>query len=145
MAKRSTSNMNLGSDVLARYGAFYQGDDDLFAHCLILRNGRCVLLFQGLQPVTLKTFEASESKHGELVEALAQPVPSSWSPASYQGYNFVTDPEGPNASEVAVYVQPQDSSGSGAYYAAPADSDVASLVKAIADIDLSGDLVVVVS
>ena len=28
------------NDVIARYGNFYRGDDDLFAHCLVRRRGR---------------------------------------------------------------------------------------------------------
>ena len=35
------------NDVIARYGNFYRGDDDLFAHCLVRRRGQSVLLFQG--------------------------------------------------------------------------------------------------
>jgi hypothetical protein len=45
-------------DVIARYGNWYRGDDDLFTHCLILRSGQCQLLGQGLRPVTLRSFKA---------------------------------------------------------------------------------------
>lgn len=31
-------------NVIARYGNFFQGDDDFFTHCLILDNGECWLL-----------------------------------------------------------------------------------------------------
>jgi hypothetical protein len=124
------------NDVLARYGNFYRGDDDLFAHCFVHRSGQSVLLFQGLQTVTLKLFHAPVARHRKLVELLKQPIPSGWSKASYQGYNFVTDPEGPNANEIAVYgVQPGDTRPPGEYYAAPADSEIGKLVKAIAKID----------
>jgi hypothetical protein len=127
---------NTPADVIARYGAFYHGDDDLFAHCFILRKGQCVLLFQGLEAVTIKLFKAPVGKHRQLVHLLKQPIPAGWSPASYQGYNFVTDAEGPNASEIAVYgLQPGDTRPPGQYYAAPAISNVGKLVKAIAKVD----------
>jgi hypothetical protein len=127
---------NSPADVLARYGNFYRGDDDLFAHCFVLRSGHCVLLFQGLEAVTMKQFKAPVGKHRQLVTLLKQPIPAAWGPASYAGYNFVTDPEGPNATEIAVYgVQPGDTRPPGQYYAAPPTSPVGQLVKAIAKID----------
>jgi hypothetical protein len=127
---------NSPNDVLARYGAWYHGDDDLFAHCLILRGGQCALLFQGLQTVTVKLFRAPKAKHERLVALLKQPIPSGWPNASYAGYNFITDAEGPSASEIAVWgVQPGDNRPPGQYYAAPATSEVGQLVKAIAKID----------
>jgi hypothetical protein len=96
------------NDVIARCGNFYRGDDDLFAHCFVRRSGQSVLLFQGLQTVTLRLFDPDEGKHRHLAELLEQPIPSGWSQASYQGYNFETDPQGPNANEIAVYgVQPR--------------------------------------
>lgn len=123
-------------DVLARYGNFYHGDDDLFAHCLILRNGHCALIFQGIQVVTVEYRKAHAGEHEQLVDLLQQPVPASWQPASYQGYNFITDPEGPNANEIAVYgVQPGDTRPPGEYYAAPPGSQIADLVKLIAQVD----------
>jgi hypothetical protein len=123
-------------DVLARYGNYYHGDDDLFAHCLILRNGHCALIFQGLEVVTVKYHRAPDSEHDQLVNLLAQPIPAAWPPASYQGYNFITDPEGPDASEIAVYgVQASDTRPPGEYYAAPAGSAAADLVKLIAQVD----------
>jgi hypothetical protein len=51
--------MTSKGDVIARYGNFYRGDDDLFTHCLILRDGQCWLLGQGLRPVTLRNFRLS--------------------------------------------------------------------------------------
>lgn len=130
MAKTSAN------DVIARYGNWYRGDADLFAHCFVRRSSQSVLLFQGLQTVSLQLFDPEEAKHRQLAELLEQPIPGGWPKASYQGYNFVTDPEGPNASEIAVYgVQPGDPRPPGEYYAAPTDSDVAKLVKEIAKID----------
>jgi len=127
---------NTPADVLARYGNFYRGDDDLFAHCFILRNGHCVLIFQGMEAVWIKVLKAPVAKHRQLVTLLRQPIPAAWSPASYQGYNFVTDPEGPNAKEIAVYgVQPGDTRPPGQYYAAPAITNIGTLVKAIAKVD----------
>jgi hypothetical protein len=124
------------NDVIARYGNWYRGDDDLFAHCFVRRSGQSLLLLQGLQTVSVQLFDPEEAKHRQLAELLEQPVPGGWPKASYQGYNFVTDPEGPNASEIAVHgVQPGDSRPPGEYYAAPADSDVGKLVKEIAKID----------
>ena len=123
-------------DVVARYGNWYQGDDDLFAHCFILRDRQCALLMQGLQTVSLRLFRAPEEKHERLLELLEAPIPAAWPPASYSGYNFVTDPEGPQASEIAVHgVQPGDSRPPGQYYAAPDTSEIGQLVKDIAQVD----------
>ena len=121
-------------DVLARYGAFYKGDDDLFAHCLILRGGECVLLFQGLQTVTAKVVAAPKAKHAALVRCLKQPIPADWQKAAYSGYDFITDAEGPAASEIAALGRRTGDAGA-QYWAAPADSPVGQLVKAIARID----------
>jgi len=123
-------------DVIARYGNFYRGDDDLFTHCLILRDGQCWLLGQGLRPVTLRNFKAPASQFKKLTAALAS-IPASWAKASYAGYNFITDAESATASEIAVYgTQPGGSlPGDFDYFVPPPDSDVAKLVKAIARID----------
>jgi hypothetical protein len=123
-------------DVLARYGNWYQGDDDEFAHFFLLSDRRCVLLFQGLNTVRMSIFEAPKDEFDDLVALLDQPIPAGWPPASYAGYNFVTDAEGPDAKEIAVHgVQPGDTRPPGQYYAAPADSAIGLLVKAIAKVD----------
>lgn len=124
------------NDILARYGNWYRGADDLFAHCFVLRSGQSAFLFQGLQAVTLKVLHAPAAKHRQLAKLLKEPIPSGWPKASYQGFNFVTDPEGPAANEIAVYgVQPGDTRPPGEYYAAPADSEIGKLVKEIAKVD----------
>jgi len=123
-------------DVIARYGNFYRGDDDLFTHCLILRSGQCWLLGQGLRPITLRSFKAPVSQFKKLTAAL-KTIPASWAAASYAGYNFITDAESATATEIAVYgvkpggVLPAD----GGYFVAPPDSDVGKLVKGITGID----------
>ena len=123
-------------DVLARYGNWFHGDDDLFAHCLIRRSRECVLIFQGIQVVTVKLHRAPEAEHEHLVDLLEQGIPAGWPQASYQGYNFITDAEGPDANEIAVWgVQGGDNRPPGQYYAAPASSEVAALVKQIAQVD----------
>jgi hypothetical protein len=125
-------------DVIARYGAFFKGDDDLFAHCLILKSGTCILLMQGLQAVEVRRHEAPSALFHQLEEALGQ-IPASFAKASYEGYNFITDAESPLGGEIAVYGRhasdPPDSPASFAYYAAPVGSPIADLVKAIANID----------
>ena len=122
-------------DIIARYGNFYRGDPDLFTHCLILRNGQCWLLGQGLRPVTLRNFKAPVSQFKKLTAALAT-IPASWVTASYDGYNFITDAESATASEIAVYgVKSGGSPADFEYFVPPPDSDVAKLVKAIAGID----------
>ncbi len=117
------------NDVLARYGNWYHGDDDLFAHVLITRGGHGVLLFQGLQIVSAKSFTVPAAKLTKLRD-LAKRAPVDWAIASYSGYNFITDPEGPNANELAVF-----GAQAGKYQVAPAGSEIALLVKAIAKID----------
>jgi hypothetical protein len=119
-------------DVIARYGNWYRGADDLFTHCLILKNGQCWLLGQGLAAVTLRNFKAPASQFEKLAAAL-ETIPVEWAKSSYIGYNFITDAEGPAASEIAVYGV-QDGSLPG-YFVSPLDSDAAKLVKEIADID----------
>ena len=123
-------------DVIARYGNWYRGDDDLFTHCLILRSGQCQLLGQGLRPVTLRSFKAPVSQFKKLSAAI-KTIPASWATASYVGYNFITDAESATATEIAVYgVKPGGSlPGDGGYFVPPPDSDVAKLVKGISGID----------
>jgi hypothetical protein len=123
------------NDVLARYGNWYRGDDDLFAHCFILRRGQCAILFQGVQPVMVKLFQASSARQRQLLAMLKQPITSTWPLASYQSFNFVVDPEGPDASEIAVFGSRPGGNPGGDYYAAPPDSEIGQLVKAIARID----------
>jgi hypothetical protein len=124
---------NLGTGVIARYGNWYRGDDDFFTHCLILKNGECWLLGQGLEQVTLRVFKAPISKFNQLKAALAS-IPAGWPSASYSGYNFITDAESATASEIAVYGKQPGGSLAG-YYVPPAGSNVEMLVKAIAHID----------
>lgn len=122
-----------GTGVIARYGNWFRGDGDLFTHCLILENGKCWLLGQGLEQVTLQVFEAPDEKFEKLKAALAT-IPAEWPQSSYAGYNFITNAESPTASEIAVYgVKPDASLGE--YFVPPSDSNVAQLVKAIANID----------
>jgi hypothetical protein len=123
----------LGTGVIARYGNWYHGDDDLFTHCLILKNGRCWLLGQGLQQVTLREFKAPAAKFKQLKAALAS-IPAGWAAANYSGYNFITDAESATASEIAVYGKKPGGSLAG-YFVPAAGSAVEGLVKAIANID----------
>ena len=123
----------LGTGVIARYGNWYRGDDDLFTHCLILKNGECWLLGQGLQQVSVRVFKANHMKFKKLKAALAS-IPSAWPSSSYSGYNFITDAESANASEIAVYGKKPGGSLAG-YFVPPPGSPVEALVKAIARID----------
>ena len=123
----------IGNGVIARYGNWYRGDDDLFTHCLILKNGECWLLGQVLEQVVLRLFKANALKFKQLKSALAS-IPASWPTASYSGYNFITDAESATASEVAVYGKKPGGSLPG-YFVPPAGSQVELLVKAIARID----------
>jgi len=121
--------------VLARYGNWYRGEDDEFAHCLILDDGRCVLLFQGSRAVTVQIEHAPERAFGRLGELIEAGLPANWPESSYGGYNFITDPEGPQASEIAVLGRPAGANGLIAYYAAPDGSEIGQLVKDIAQLD----------
>ena len=123
----------LGIGVIARYGNWYHGDDDFFTHCLILKNGECWLLRQGLEQVTVRVFKARHSKFKQLKTALAS-IPAGWPTATYSGYNFITDAESSTASEIAVYGKKTGGSLAG-YFVPPAGSVVEGLVKAIAHID----------
>jgi hypothetical protein len=123
---------NKEADVIARYGNWYKGSDDLFTHCLILRSGECHLLGQGLQVVTLSKFKARAEKFKKLKAAIS-PIPDAWPNASYGGYNFITDAESPTASEIAIYGKKK--SGLAGYFVPPSGSLAETLVKAIAKID----------
>lgn len=124
---------SLGVGVIARYGNWYRGDDDFFTHCLILKNGECWLLGQGLEQVLVRVFKANKTKFNQLKAALAA-IPAAWPTASYGGYNFITDAESSNASEIAVYGKNTNSQRG--YFVPPAGSQVEALVKAIAKIDV---------
>ena len=123
----------LGVGVIARYGNWYHHDDDFFTHCLILKNGECWLLGQGLEQVTVRVFKANHSKLKKLKAALS-PIPAAWPSSSYGVYNFITDAESATASEIAVYGKKAGGSLAGYYVPAPG-SVVEGLVKAIAHID----------
>lgn len=124
---------NTPPEVLARYGNWFKGDDDFFTHCLILRNGECRLLGQGLRVVTLSKFKAPAAKLRKLKHAIAT-IPAAWPDASYAGYNFITDAESATASEIAVYGK-KAGVGLPGYFVPPAGSEAETLVKAIAKID----------
>ena len=64
------------NDVLARYGNWYRGSDDLFAHCFVLRSVQSAFLFQGLQTVTLKLLHAPAAKHRQLAKLIRNPSPA---------------------------------------------------------------------
>jgi hypothetical protein len=123
--------------VIARYGNFFRGDDELFTHCLITKNGDCYLLGQGLEEVFLRTFKAPVEKLEKLTDSIAT-IPVEWSKSSYEGYNFITDPESPLGNEIAVFGVQPGGRKDGDYFVPPADSDVAKLVKSIANIDAVG-------
>lgn len=53
---------NLGKSVIARYGNWFRGDDDFFTHVLILENGECWRLGQGLEVVKAHRFKAPARK-----------------------------------------------------------------------------------
>ncbi|HEX6478467.1 MAG TPA: hypothetical protein VF043_06455 [Ktedonobacteraceae bacterium] len=123
-------------NVIVRYGNFFQGDDDFFTHCLILDNGECWLLGQGLREVTLRVFKALDETFEKLAAALTTPIPAGWATASYTGYNFITDAESSTATEIAVFgLKVNDPPKPGNYYVPPSGSDVEKLVKEIARID----------
>lgn len=126
---------NLGKGVLARYGNWYHDDDDFFTHCLILKNGECWLLGQGLNEVFVRVFNARAGKFRQLKTALSS-IPAAWPQSTYDpnGYNFITDATGPNANEIAVFGK-QPGQKIGQYYVPAAGSQVETLVKAIANID----------
>jgi hypothetical protein len=128
--------MTKAQNVIARYSNFFQGDDDFFTHCLILDNGECWVLGQGLREVTLRVFKAPVEQFEKLIAALAAVIPDGWGEASYTGYNFITDAHSAMAREIAVFgLKAGDQPALGTYYVPPPDSDVAQLVKEIARID----------
>ncbi len=124
-----------GLDVVARYGNWYEGDDELFCHCLILRNGQLLWLTQGLDAVTMRQGTASAKALSKLLAALEK-LPKGWPKSGYAGYNFITDAEADRAEEIAVLgAQEGDASKTLRYYAADPGSEIGRLVKEMAGID----------
>ena len=124
-------------DVIARYGAFYHGDDEEFAHCFVLSDGRSILLFQGLNSVVMSVVESPKKEFDTLADLLRRGIPAGWPASAYQRYNFVTDATNDaTRSEIAVLgLQPGSSPPIAHYYSAPPDSPIGTLVKAIAQLD----------
>jgi hypothetical protein len=85
--------------------------------------------------VRLRKFKAPAAKFRQLTNLLRS-IPTGWAQSSYDnaGYNFITDAEGPNAREVAVYGK-QPGQSLAQYYVPAAGSAVEGLVKTIANID----------
>ena len=134
MANLKKNAPKLGTGVLARYGNFFRGDDDFFTHCLILKNGECWLLGQGLQEVHVHVFKANAADFHQLQSHLTT-IPAAWPSSSYNGYNFITDVENSAVrNEVAVYGLQPGNTLSG-YFVPPSSSSVETLVKTIANID----------
>jgi hypothetical protein len=65
---------NKPTDVVALYGNWVRGDDDLFTHFLILRNGECGPFGQRLRPVTSSKFKAPATKFEKLTRFLHRVV-----------------------------------------------------------------------
>jgi len=119
-----------GLEVVARYGNWYQGDDELFCHCLILRNGQLLWLTQGAPAVTIRQGTASAKTLAALLAALEK-LPKGSPKSSYAGTDFITD-----ADEVAVLgVREGDADKKRRYYAAHPGSEAARLVREISGID----------
>ncbi len=89
-----------------------------------------------MREVTLRIFKAPDAKFEKLTAALGTTIPAGWAEASYTGYNFITDAESPTGTEIAVFgLKAGDPPALGGYFVPPPDSDVAQLVKGIAEID----------
>ncbi len=123
------------TDVLARYGGYYQGSDDLTANCLILADGRCVRVFQGIDPVAVSIDRAGTDAFERLLELLESPIPADWTLAPYEAddANFLPSPNEAGGGEVVVHGT--QAGGIPRYYVAPDGSDLAQVVKRIAAID----------
>jgi hypothetical protein len=135
VGEKLTKAAPVGSDVVARYGNWYKGDDDLFAHCLIMASGDVVWLMQGLSVVTVRRGSVPQDSLRMLLDLMAA-LPSGWARASYSGYNFITAAEGAASNEITVLgVAANDPSKTKTYYAADPSSGVAAFVRAIAAID----------
>jgi hypothetical protein len=124
-----------GLDVIARYGNWYEDDDELFCHCLILRNGQLLWLTQGLPSVTVRQGTASAKTLSKLIAALEK-LPKAWPKSSYAGHNMITDAEAQGSDEIAVLgLQDGDASKTLRYYAAEPSSEIARLIREMAGID----------
>jgi hypothetical protein len=102
-------------------------NDDCFTHCLILKNGKCWILGQGLEQVYLRVFKAPEAEFKKLKTAL-NAVPAAWPLCRYGGFNFMTDAEGTNASQIAAYGKRPGGRLAG-YFVPPSSSQIEALVR----------------
>jgi hypothetical protein len=126
-----------GLDVIARYGNWYEGDEEFFCHCLILRNGQLLWLTQGQPAVTVRHGMASAKSLAKLLSSLEK-LPNSWPKSRYAGYDFITDAQSQGSDEIAVLgVQDGDAHKAVRYYVAEPASEVGRLVKEMAGIDVS--------
>jgi hypothetical protein len=124
------------NDVIARCGNFYRGDDDLFAHCFVRRSGQSVLLFQGLQTVTLRLFDPDEGNTGTWPSCLSSRSRADGPKRATRATTskpILKDPT--RTRSRSTECSPGDPRRPGEYYVAPADSEVGEVFNDIAKID----------
>ena len=128
-----------GSTVIAKYGNWYQGDDDAYAQCMILSDGTNAqreTIIQGMAGVTVETKSVPSDQLAAL-EKLRRPLPADSNLSSYTGYNFLQINEtGP--ADIEVLGQAPGVKGNTAYdqyFTVTLASDAAKVIKTICDME----------
>jgi hypothetical protein len=121
--------------VIAKYGNWYKGDDDLYAQCLILSDGKHAVreyVFQGMQAISVSRKNVSPGDLRKL-ENLRRPLPSDSLLAPYNGYNFlqIDESAGPDFEVLGQAPGVKGDAGYDQYFSVSPKSDVAGILRTI--------------
>jgi len=123
--------------VIAKYENFYKGDDDLYAQCLIVSNGKKLqrqYIFQGLQAVSEKTKTVSDLQKN-LLEGMRRNLSAKSVLAPYSGYDFLVMAKTPGVVILGQAPGAKANTESDQYFSVDPTSTAASVVKAICNME----------
>jgi len=128
-----------GASVIAKYGNWYQGDDDLYAQCMVVSTGRSAqreIIFQGMAVVSVSRASIPAAKL-EALEKLRRTLSTESSPAPYSGYNFlkIDESAGPDIEILGQAPGVKGNTSYDQYFNVSPQSDAAQAIKSICNID----------